>query len=105
LTEGLGATEDGIRVSEDVDWNELRAVGQGIMRLVAWCEEVLKEKKRSLSRQTSVLGCFKSSSDIRASPLVLLDIGGDNPDDRPAIHKMKCLLLRSSFACHISYFL
>jgi len=41
-------------VSEGVDWNELReaATGQGIMRLVAGCEEVLKEKKRSLSCQT-----------------------------------------------------
>jgi hypothetical protein len=41
---------------------------------------------------------------IRASPPVLQDIGGDDFDDRPAVHKMKCLLLRSSFACHISYF-
>ena len=44
--EGLGATEAGTRVSEDVDWNELRAAGQGIMRSVAYCEEVLKEKER-----------------------------------------------------------
>jgi hypothetical protein len=35
LTEGLGATEAGIRVSEDVDWNELRAAatGHGIMEV------------------------------------------------------------------------
>jgi hypothetical protein len=47
LTEGLGATEAGIGVSEDVSWNELRtaATGQEIVRLVACCKEVLKEKK------------------------------------------------------------
>jgi hypothetical protein len=43
-----------------------------LWRFVVCCEVVLKEKKRSLSRQTSVLGCFKSSSDIHASPLVLI---------------------------------
>jgi hypothetical protein len=45
LTEGLGASEAGIGVSEDVDRNQLRAAatGQGIVRLVVWCEEVLKE--------------------------------------------------------------
>jgi hypothetical protein len=67
----------GIRVSEDVVLRELltAAIGQGIVRLVACCEEVLKEKRRSLSRQTSVRGFFKSSSEIRASPSVLMDIG------------------------------
>ena len=99
--EGLGATEAGIRVSEDVDWNELRTAGQGIMRLVAYCEEVLKEK--SLSRQTSVLGFFSSSSGIPASPPVVIDIGGGDADDRPAVHKMKCFLLRSSFVLAFLY--
>ena len=61
-----------IRVSEDVHWNDLRTAGQGIMRLVACCEEVLKENKRFLSLQNSVLGFFKSSSEIRATPHVLM---------------------------------
>jgi hypothetical protein len=44
-------------------------------------------KKRSLSRQTSVLDFFKSSSETRVSPPVLLDIGDDDPDDRPTVPK------------------
>ena len=37
LTEGLEATEAGVRVPEDVDWDELRAsaTGRGITRLSA----------------------------------------------------------------------
>ena len=37
LTEGLGLTEAGIKVSEDFDWNEQRVAtaGQGIMRALA----------------------------------------------------------------------
>jgi hypothetical protein len=45
------------------------------MRTFACCEEVLKEQKRSLSRQTSVLDFFKSSSGTHSSPPVLLGIG------------------------------
>jgi hypothetical protein len=44
-------------------------------------EEVLREKKRSLCRQGSVLDFFKSSSETPASPPVLLDIGNDDPYD------------------------
>ena len=42
---------------EDIDWNEQRAAtsGQGIVRIFVCCEGILKEKKRSLSRQISVL--------------------------------------------------
>jgi hypothetical protein len=70
-------------VAEDIDSNEQRAAttGQGIMRMLACYEEVLKEKKRSLSRQSSVLDFFKSHSETHASPLVLLDIRGDDPND------------------------
>jgi hypothetical protein len=39
----------------------------------------------SLSRQTSVLDFFKSSSGTHESPLVLLDIGDDDPDDPPTV--------------------
>jgi hypothetical protein len=35
LTEGLGLTEDGIKVFEDIGWKEWRvaSTGQGIMRM------------------------------------------------------------------------
>jgi hypothetical protein len=51
------------------------------MRLLAGYEKVLKEeKKRHLSRQTSVLHFCKSPSGTHASPLVLLEIGDDSDD-------------------------
>jgi hypothetical protein len=50
-----------------------------MMRILACCEEILKE--RSLSRQNSVLDFFHSSSEFHASPPVLLYIGNDDPDD------------------------
>jgi hypothetical protein len=43
---------------------EQQQLDRELWRFVVCCEEVLKEKKRSLSRQTSVLGCFKSSLDM-----------------------------------------
>jgi hypothetical protein len=44
-------------------------------------EEILKEKQRSLSQQTSVLAFFKSPSETRTAPPVLLDIADDDPPD------------------------
>jgi hypothetical protein len=81
LTEGLALTEAGIKVFEASDWNRQRAVPteQGIMRMLACCEEILKEKERSLSRQTSVLDFFNSPSGTCTVPPVLLDIGHDDP--------------------------
>jgi hypothetical protein len=64
----------------------------------ACSEKILKEKKRSLSRQTSVLDFFKPYSVNRASPPVLLDIGDDAPDDLPTVQE-EVLLLKLSFAC------
>ena len=45
----LGLIEAGIMVSENTDSNEQQAVTtiQGIMRMLAFLEEALKEKKRS----------------------------------------------------------
>ena len=60
LTEGLGLTEDGIKVFEDVGWKEWRAAstGQGIMRMRAgWLGGDLKEKKSSLSARLQCLIC------------------------------------------------
>ncbi|XP_066566163.1 protein UXT isoform X1 [Amia ocellicauda] len=49
LSEGLGLIEAGIRVLEDIDSNEQRAAAtrQGIKRMLACYEEILREKKRS----------------------------------------------------------
>jgi hypothetical protein len=50
LPEGLGLTAIGIDVFEGIDWNEQQAAtGLGIGRMLAGCEELLKEKKRSSS--------------------------------------------------------
>jgi cysteine synthase len=75
LTEGLGVTEAGIKVFEDTDRKELRALttGHGTRGLLVGYEEVLKKKKRSLSLQTSALPAFKKPSESRASPPALLD--------------------------------
>ena len=81
LTEGLGLTEAAIRLFEDIKCNGQRAAatGQGV------CDEILKEKKTSLSGQHSLLCFFSTSPGARASPPVLLDIGDDDPDDPPRV--------------------
>jgi hypothetical protein len=57
LTEGRRLTECGIWVFEDVDWSEQGAAAfrHRIIRALILCEDILKEKKRSLSGQTSAL--------------------------------------------------
>jgi hypothetical protein len=60
LIEGLGLTETGITVFEDIGWKERRApsTGQGIVRMLAgWLGGDLKEKKRSLSARLQCLIC------------------------------------------------
>jgi hypothetical protein len=48
--EWLVLNEAGVRVLDDVDWSKQRAgTGQGIMMMLACYEEILKEKKGSLS--------------------------------------------------------
>jgi hypothetical protein len=77
LTEGLGLIEGGIKVFEDIGWNKQRVATtrQGIMRLLAYCEEILKEEEESyLSQQTLLFDFFKSSSGTASLLLVLLDI-------------------------------
>lgn len=76
---------------ENNDSKEQRAstTGQGIMRMFACNEEMLKEQ-RSLSRQTQVLDLFKSSAGIRASPPALLDIGDDDPNDQLSSKDNEC---------------
>ena len=59
-------------------------------------EEILKEKKGSLSRLISVLGFFKPFSGTGTYPAVLLGIGYDDSDDPHAVQE-KSLLLKLSF--------
>jgi hypothetical protein len=75
-------TEPGIKVFEDTEWNKQRvaATGQGITRMLAFCKEILKKKKRTLSRQTSMIAFFESSWRTRTLPPLLLDIAHDDPD-------------------------
>jgi hypothetical protein len=91
-------------VFEDTDWNkqQVAAAGQGITRMLACCKGILKEKKRSLSLQCSVLAFFKSSSGTRASPPVLLDIAHDDLHDQPAVKEEVPHLYNGIF---LSYFL
>jgi hypothetical protein len=61
LTECLGLNETCIKVFEDVypKGQQAATIIQGIMRILAWYEEILQEKKKSLSRQISVLDFLK----------------------------------------------
>jgi len=64
------------------------------MRMPAY-QEIFK--KWPLSRKTSVLDIFKSSSGTRTSPLLLLDIQDDDPDDPPTVPEKRVLLKFSLF--------
>lgn len=79
LTEGLGLAAAVIKVFEDINLHSQRAATtrQGTVRILAYDEEILTEKKRSLPRQTSAFDLFESSSETRASPSVLLHTGDD----------------------------
>jgi hypothetical protein len=77
--EELGLAADDIKVFEDINLHIQRVATtrQGTVRILAYYEEILTEKKRSLPRQTSVFDLFESSSETRASPSVLLHTGDD----------------------------
>jgi len=53
--------------------------------MITCYDEILKEKKRSLSCQTSVLDFFKSSSGTCVSPPVLLDNKDERVHDRVSL--------------------
>jgi hypothetical protein len=55
--------------------------------MLACYEEILKEKKRFMSRQETMFGFLKSSSGTLASPAVLLNIGDDNTDDPSTVQE------------------
>jgi hypothetical protein len=86
MTGRLGFTQDGIRVYEDNESNKYQAATTrlGLMTMQTYNEDILKEN-RHLSYSTSVLNFFKSSTWTCASPPVLLDIEGDDPDGLPTI--------------------
>jgi len=79
LIGGLGLNETGIKIFENSHWNEQRtaATGQGIVSKFAFRDEILKDKKGPLLRQISVCDYFHALLHL------LLDVGDDDPDDRP----------------------
>jgi hypothetical protein len=76
LAEGVGLISIFIKVFEGTDGREQRTetTGQSVMRLFVSYKEILKEKYRSLSQQTSVFDFFKLHSDTSASPNLLRKI-------------------------------
>ena len=66
--------------------NEQRAAPnrRGITRVLTGYKET---RKKTLSRQATVLDFFKSSVETRASPFVLLDIGEDNPCNQATVQE------------------
>jgi len=56
------------------------------MRILACCEDILKEKKSYLARYQCLI-FFKSFSGTRALPPVLLGTADYNTDDRPTVQE------------------
>jgi hypothetical protein len=79
---------DGLEITESGN-ERATTTRQGIMRMLACCEEILKKKGRPFSRQPSVLHFFRSFSRARASS--------------PLLFQTKCLLPRLLFVCQNSY--
>ena len=81
---------------EDTDWNEQRvaATRQGIMKILACCEEILKERADSVSRWTSVLDFLMSSSRTLASQTVLVEtlFNEEVPPPYTAVCQISCTL-------------
>jgi hypothetical protein len=89
LTEGLGCTEAGIKVFEDIDSKEQQATAtrRRIMRMLACCEEIMKETKRSLSRRISVPDSSSRLQVFVHRHLYLLDILDDDLIDPPKVQE------------------
>jgi hypothetical protein len=88
LTEGLGLIELISRCLRRTDSKEQRAATttERIIRMLAYCEEIVKEKKMCLARKASMLDFLK----FFISPPVLLDIGDDDPDNQPTVREEVC---------------
>jgi hypothetical protein len=70
LAEGLGLTEDGIKTSEDIDWND-QSSNNWAGNYEGACFIRRYFVRRSLSCQISVLDFFRSFSGTRSLPHVL----------------------------------
>ena len=87
---------------EGINWKKQRAETRyGIMRMLAWCEKILNDKKTSLSRQTAMFEFFTSSAATRASKLVLLDTGDEVIVGLPAVQEKLSLPL--ILICHFIF--
>ncbi|GBP58675.1 Tigger transposable element-derived protein 1 [Eumeta japonica] len=64
LTEALSSIEKGLTILESIDSNEERifVTKYGIKKLLGCYEEILREKKKSLTRQTTFLQFMKPST-------------------------------------------
>lgn len=64
LTEALSSIEKGLTILESIDSNEERifVTKHGIKKLLGCYEEILREKKKSLARQTTLLQFMKPST-------------------------------------------
>lgn len=96
FTEGYELAEAGIRVLEDTEWNEqqVAATRQGIMKILAYCEEILKERTDSVSCPMSMLDSLKSSSGTLASPTLLIEtlFHEEVPPACTAVCRISCTL-------------
>ncbi|CAH2016354.1 unnamed protein product [Acanthoscelides obtectus] len=64
LTEGLNSIEKGLQILEKIDSNEERVstTKRGIKKLLVCYEEILREKKKNLTRQATLLEYIKPST-------------------------------------------
>ena len=69
-------------------WKEQLAAAtrQEIVIILACCGNIIREK-RSLYRYIPMLEFFQPSSGTSTSPAVLLNIGDDNPDEKPTVQE------------------
>jgi len=72
------------------------------VRLHACYEEILEEKKRSLSLQTAALDSLKSTSGTCVSAPVLLDTANEDPDDLPVSLPYTLICCHFIFSAHSS---
>jgi len=78
-------------------WLERAATaGQGIMWMFVRYEKIMEEKK-SLSRDSSMIDFFKSSSGTPASPSVPLE----NGDDEPYVKRRRLVLQKKIITCKL----
>jgi hypothetical protein len=92
-------------VFDDIDSLERRAAAtrQGIMRKLACCEDILKEKERSLSRQNSELDSYKSFSGLVPRHLYCRTLEMMGHVMRVQLNRT-CLLHKLPCVCHFIFF-